>query len=343
MSNLTTKEPLIGIISNSTSPANRIDLIKELGEPQNGFFNPLKFTFNKEFSGEIIPLDIQPNEVLGVEGLKKGKAAMFKAVEYLHGRGAKVICFTASTKRLPGKNGDDITKLYPDIIFTIGDNATMISYTALLNHHLDTLDKNNDLAVCIGAGFLGVQAVSSFIKHGFKNIVLLSEQKINNLPPEVSIINSLEKLPSNIKILAACSHKYNLDPEHFKLLFAENAIIIDVCVPPLVTRKVYNALPRGIQRFDAGDFFLPHIDYEFPPQILSFPQKGFWYGCFTEAIMLFLAKYENYDFKSCDFFRINSDNKELLSKYLKREEVYIPFINFFTTFDVEDAMKIRFA
>lgn len=331
MSNLTIR-PIIGIIANSTSPENRKDLIKELGEPHDGFFDPLKFTF-KEFMGEIIPLDIQPNEILEPGGFKRGKAAMFKAVEYLYKNGARVICFTASTKRLPGKGGKDIKKLYPDVIFTIGDNATTLSYKRLLDYCLRQLDRRKDLAVCIGAGFLGEQAVKAFLEHDFQRIVLLSEQKIDHFPPQVSIVNSLESLPSNIKILAACSHKYQLDPQKFKDLFEENAYIVDVCVPPLVGKNVYDALPRCVKRFDAGDFFLPQVDYAFDPRILSFPNKGFWYGCFTEAIMLHLADRDGYDLQSYDFFEIGSQNSNLLAEYLSKERVYIPFINFFNPID----------
>lgn len=321
-------QPLIGIIANTTSLNNRFDLVQELGEPHNGFFNSLKFNF-QNMIGEIVPLDIQPNSILEKTGFKIARQAMFRAVKYLVDRGAKIICFTASTKRLAGKFGQEVKKMYPEIIFTIGDNSTMISFTALMNYFLSDLDKEKDVVVCLGAGFLGEQAVRTFIKHGFKKIVLLSEQKIDYFPPEVSVIDCLTKLPNNLKFLAGCSHKYEIDPQSFKNLFANSATIVDVCVPPVVNLEVYKALPKEVKRYDAGDFYLSDINYEFKPEILKFPGPHFWYGCFTEAVMLNLAYQDGYSFLNDNFFEINSKNRILLDAYLRREQVLVPLINFF--------------
>lgn len=324
----TISTPLIGIIANSTSLVNRQDLVEELGEPHNGFFNSLKFKF-KDMLGEIVPLDIQPNDILEKTGFETGKKAMFYAVKYLVEAGAKVICFTASTKRLPGKLGQEIKKLYPEIIFTIGDNSTMISFIALMNHFLSKLDKENDAVACLGAGFLGEQAVGTFLKHGFKKVTLLSEQRVDCFPPGISVINSLENLPRDLKFLAGCSHKYQINPKTFSTLFAELAVIVDVCVPPVVNFDVYKALPLGVSRYDAGDFYLRDVKYQFKPSILRFPEPHFWYGCFTEAVMLNMAYQDGCKLSNYNFFEINSQNKELINGYLKKEDVLVPVINFF--------------
>lgn len=320
-------KPVIGIIANSTSLKNREDLIKELGEPENGFFKPLKFTY-RDLEGEIIPLDIQPNEILQTAGFKKSKKAMLKAVNYLVERGAKVICFTASTKRLPGKSGKEIKKLYPEQIFSIGDNATIISFKFILEQLLASLDKENDHVACVGAGFIGEQAIASFIDQGFKNISVVSKYA-NNLPASVKVLDEIKQLPSDIKLMAACSHKYQPDVSCFKYLFTPRAFIIDVSVPPMVGLELYQSLHLGTRRFDAGDFFLKNINYEFPPETLGFPEKGFWFGCFSEAIMLTLAHVHGLNLESYDFFSINEKSQKLLYSYLKKEKVQIPFINFF--------------
>lgn len=322
-------KPIIGIIANSTSLENRADLVQELGGPVNGFFKSLKFTF-QDLRGEIVPLDIQPHEILEKSGFEKAKCAMFKAVAYLVDQGAKVICFTASTKRLPGKFGQDIKKLYPDIIFTIGDNATMISFTALMDYFLSKLDKEKDLVACIGAGFLGEQAINTFLRHNFKNIVLLSEQKIDHLPSEVVIVNSFAKLPANIKLMTGCTHKHRIDPHTFKNLFAEVSAILDVSVPHMVSPAIFKELSKKVERFDGGDFYLPHVNYEFDPHILRFPGPHFWFGCFTEAIMLTLAYVDGYKLEHHNFFEINAQNQGLLDVYLRRNVISVPLINFFS-------------
>lgn len=327
MRTLKTK-PLIGIIANSTSPSNRDDLINELGPPKDGLFNPLRFSY-KDFKGEIIPIDIQPNDVLQTAGFFRAKAAMFKAVEYLVSQGAEVICFTASTKRLAGKSGKDIKKLYPNQTFTIGDNATIISFQVIMEDLFSGLNKEKDKVVCVGDGYIGGMAMHNFLKHGFKKIYLVSEQ-IDKYQSSVKVVNTLEKLPKDIKLMASCSHKYQPVKESFETKFTPFATIVEVAVPPMVGYELFQNLNHGIERLDAGDFFLPHIDYHFSPQILGFPEKGFWYGCFTEAVMLTLAHYDGYDTNSHDFFSINGLNAFIITQYLKKEEVYIPFINFYS-------------
>lgn len=322
-----TLKPLIGIIANSTSLKNREALIKELGEPEDGFFDPLRFKY-KDLEGEIVPLDIQPNEILQSAGFNKAKKAMLKAVEYLVRRGAKVICFTASTKRLPGKSGKEIKKLYPNQIFSIGDNATIISFKFILEHFLAVLDKEKDHVACVGAGFIGDQAISIFLNHGFKNISVVSEYS-NDLPPPIKVVERIEDLPQDIKLMTACTHKYQPDLKSFKDLFAPFAKIIDVSVPPMISLELYQSLHLGNQRFDAGDFFLDGISYDFPPGILSFPEEGFWYGCFAETVMLTLAHLDGYRLNSYDFFSINEKSQKLINAYLKKEKAQIPFINFF--------------
>ncbi len=326
-------KPLIGIIANSTSPSNRLELIAELGEPHDGFFNPLKFSF-KEFLGEIIPLDIQPHDIFTKSGMIKGKAAMLNAVEYLVGAGAKVICFTAATKRLPGKLGQEVKTLYPEVIFSIGDNLTAVSYLLLIERFLSQADKfdcQNDQVAILGAGFLGLQSIDILLAKKYQKITLVSEQKLNGLTKQIAVVDSPASLPNDIKILMSCTHKYKdvMDPQRLTQQLHPEAIILDVAVPPGISQKVFEALPPTISRFDAGDFFLDDVKYSFPPSILSFPDVGFWFGCFTEAIILTLALVDGEDLQEFNFFEINPEAQSMLLGYLKQEAVYLPLFNFY--------------
>lgn len=322
------QKPVIGIIANSTSEANRHDLIAELGQPKKGFFNPLRFSF-KELKGEIIPLDIQPNDVLEREGMARAKAYMFKAVDYLVSRGVQVICFTASTKRLPGKFGQEVKKLYPNIIFSIGDNVTMISYLTLLDYFLSKLDVESDQFACLGAGFLGANTMEHLLQNNCRHVSLVSEQQLYALKSNVSVVKDIAELPNNIKLFMSCSHKYQLNAEVLTAKLAPQAIILDAAVPPGISYDVFKELPPGIRRFDVGDFFLEDIAYDFPAKILNFPAVGFWFGCWTEAIMLALAKLSGLDLKPYNFFEVNQTNRSILEPFLRQQKVAIPLINFY--------------
>lgn len=321
------KKPYIGIIANSTSPKNRDDLIKELGEPKNGFFAPLKFSYN-EIEGGIVPLDIQPQDVLTTSGIRKAKLALEAAIDYLVSLNAKVICLAASTKRLAGRSGRSLKKKYPKVTFTIGDNATAISFKNLIMESLSLLnfDKKKDIAFILGSGFLGTEATEFLQKIKCKNLIVLSEFYQPNFR-DLTLIKSLKEVDKKIKLMLSCTHKHNLGPGSLNFLEKE-AVIIDVAVPPGVGIDLYQSLNSGISRFDGGDFFLRKINYDFCPGIMSIPAKEIWYGCFVEAIMLTLAGMEN-DLSLFNFFEINQENEDLLLKYLRREKVLIPIVNFF--------------
>jgi len=332
MSTLKTKKekPVIGIIANSISPANRWDLITELGEPDpdKGFFKPLKFSF-KDVRGEIIALDIQPNEVLDKTGMIKAKHFMFNALEYLVAQGVKVVCFTASTKRLPGRFGQDVKKLYPNIIFSIGDTATMISYLTTIDYFAKDFRPEIDQVACLGAGFLGTISVKYLTDRGFKNVNLVTEQKLDGLGEHVKTFQALEDLPEKNVLFLSCSHKYDIDPKILQKKLAPGAVILDVAVPPGIKFEVFQSLNSGTKRFDTGDFFLEEIQYDFPSKILNFPAVGFWFGCFTEAVLLGLAIESGEDFSTRNFFEVTEDNLKLLRSLLVKEELSIPLINFY--------------
>ena len=130
-------------------------------------------------------------------------------------------------------------------------------------------------------------------------------------------------------MLVGCSHKYVVDPETFKNLFTGSATIIDVSVPALVNEKVYEVLPNGVERFEAGDFIIPNFEYNFPPMLLNFFGPYFCYGCFTEAMILNLALQDGVDLSKFNFYEINSVNKELIKPYLGQIKASIPLFNQF--------------
>jgi hypothetical protein len=327
VSSLKNKKPTVALLANCTSPINKKHLIAELGEPENGFFKPLNFSF-RDIAGEIIALDILPNEILEKSGMEKAKKYMSAALEYLVKKDIKVIAFTASTKRLPGKSGQEIKELYPDVVFTIGDNGTIISFLKLIDHFLPFINKNDHVA-CMGVGFLGERVVEHLVAAGCENLSILTQQKLSNLPGNVKVVKSIEEMSGDIKMFLSCTHKYDINPQAFNNLISPNGIIIDVAVPPGINQKVFSALPRTVLRFDAGDFYLDDIRIDFPVEILSFPRVGFWYGCWTEAVMLAQALSLGENLKKFNFFEVNGENQELVTKYLKTEKVSVPLINFF--------------
>jgi hypothetical protein len=316
--------PFIGIIANSTSPTNRLELIEELGEPREGIFAPLEFSY-KHLKGGIVPLDIQPLDVLSLEGMRKGRLYLERAVLYLIERGAKVICLAASTKRLAGKSGEFLKKKYPEIIFTIGDNATSLAFQRLIEASIaKDFDKKKDKILVLGAGFLGLEAINFLLSQKCKNIIVVSEQKLD-LP--IKQVSHVKEVVAPVKLLIACTHKYDLQAGELSFLDPLESKIIDVAVPAGVSPELFQSLSETCQRFDAGNFWLKDISYDFAPSILSLGQKEVFFGCFTEAVMLTLAYEKKEKLLPLNFFEINKENKRLILDYLKGERAMIPILN----------------
>jgi hypothetical protein len=320
----------IGIIANGISLENRAELKEELGEPNNGFFNPLSFSY-KHLLGAVVPLDVLPHEIMTLEGTRRARKALLGAVESLINNGAKVICLAAATKRLAGKRGEILKDLYPDVVFTIGDNTTTLSLTRLINYSLQELKfrKEKDFVFCLGSGFLGNSSVEFLLKNDYRNIIVLSEFQ-QNFPSEVRVVKTLEEVDKPIKLMLSCTHKYELPLGSLDFLEKESWII-DVAVPAGVGEPLFNSLKeeKGITRLDGGDFYLEDIKYDFSPNILNFPMKEVWYGCFTETVILAILIKKGVKLKGFDFFQINENNKKLLKTFLKKEKVKIPLINFY--------------
>ena len=220
--------------------------------------------------------------------------------------------------------------MYPETIFTIGDNATSISLLSAITDSYQNLHFNpkSDSAACMGDGFMGRTALNFMLTKDCQNLVLISRQS-NNLPAVVRRVESVDNISSDTKLFFSCAHNHLVRPESFKLLLNSDAIIIDVAAPFGINQEVYSQLPKTVNLFHAGSFFLEKIKYQFPSNILSFPLVGYWYGCFTEAVMLMLAKKDGVDLSQFDFFGVNLESSQLIHKYLLQENVQVPLINFY--------------
>lgn len=329
-------QPSIGIIANIITREHRISVVEKLGEPnKDGFFNPFKFEFETTAKnmifGEIILLDILSEETASPQVFKLGQKYLQAAVAYFYSRGIKIVAFTSATKRLAGKNGESVKSLYPEMTFTIGDNGTLLSCLRLIDYCLENIERKEEIVI-MGAGFLGEAVISHLLDKGYTNITVFSEQRLQ-LPDTIKITSSLKDVGRNVKLFISCTHKYRdrFEPSEFNEIFADSAVIVDVAVPPGIGDRLYRVLKPNVERYDAGDYFLPGLRYDFDPVLLQFPAVGFWYGCFTESIFLGLARENNENLFELNFFQVNQENMELIDSYLKGDSVHIPFINFLDT------------
>ncbi len=321
--------PSVGIIANISTSEHREFFVQQMGEPENGLFKPLNFEFDG-IAGQIISLDVTSEEI---ERSKSGYALVqnhiSQAVRQLaRNPEIKVIAFTASTKR-PGITSS-IKDEFPNIIFTIGDNGTMLSTLKLVRHFLGPFVDKRDKICVMGGGFIGEFVLSYLTDYGCKDLTIFTKQNKNGIPAFVRKVDTVQKIGPRVKLFISCAHTNKIIPQEFIEILDDQAIIIDVAVPPGVGKDVFLALPGSIKRYDAGDYFLPELKYDFHPKLAHFPKVGFWYGCFTEAVLLGLAVKDGKDLSGHNFFEVNQENMSLIDQLLKSEHHFqVPFINFY--------------
>jgi len=78
----------------------------------------------KGVAARVRGIYVTAEEMLTKEGRKKAKQQFIAATEWAERRGARVILLAASTKRLFGRDGAELKKRFPHLLFTIGDNGT---------------------------------------------------------------------------------------------------------------------------------------------------------------------------------------------------------------------------
>jgi len=246
------------------------------------------------------------------------KQQLYEAIAYASKKGASVILFAASTKRLLTENEvADVQKRYPNILFTIGDNGTVL---ALFKDTEDTLFKYNlkkDIEILvIGAnGFLGSAIKEKLLKDGYTNIQTSSYRDAKPFDNK-----------KNIKLIIACSHhkKLRLTKDIlFQISDREKTVIIDVCRPKNLSDKVYqSSIDSGLNLFkiESGICYNDNIHYRLNPLAnivldnLGLTSKTL-YACFSEATAL--AQSKNIDKNIC-LMKVNSQALNYVSKAFRK-------------------------
>lgn len=229
-----------------------------------------------------------------------------EAIDDVTKKGAKVILFGASTKRLFTK--DELIELnqkYAQVIFTIGDNGTVIKLWEDVNFVIkeNNLSKNDKIVIIGPNGFLGSSIRKKLEENGFNNLFFVSQS--DEIP-----FDGLE----NIKLIVACSHhpRVKLKKEILnKIKCKDEIFVIDVSLPYNFSEKEYTNCIKdnmNVVRIDAGNSYNKNLDYDgrFIATI-ALKQIGLsrkrLFGCFSEATALADFSYEElikYDFLNVD-------------------------------------------
>ena len=267
-----------------------------LWHPKNGHFNGPRYWING-VAGRTRALDVTTDELVTNKGRRKAKEQSISAVQWAKDNGAKVILFAASTKRLFGDDGKKLKELFPELIFTIGDNGTMILLEVEVLKALESanLDSKRSRIVVLGPyGFLGEMMVQT-LKEKDYNVV--------GAGPNVFGLKQISKKYGietchtfteigQVDAVVACTHsqKIRLTAENIELIRrpGKKLLILDVAEPSNLKRQEYLKCRDVVVRQDAGNAYSLNLKYVLGP--ISYKMfrltKGVTFGCFAEALSL---------------------------------------------------------
>lgn len=243
------------------------------------------------------------------------RAQVRSAIDDVARKGASVILFGASTKRL-FSDGElaELNEQYAEITFTIGDNGTIIKLWKDVKFAIknNKISKNDKILVIGPNGFLGSSVRKKLINKGYSNLELVSQTD------EIPFDNI-----KDVKLIVACSHhpKVKLKKEILKKIMHKNGIfVVDVCRPYNFSRKeFYKCLNENIsvQRIDAGNSYNKGLKYDgsiianIALKQIGLSQKRL-FGCFSEASAL--TEFSRKDLNKCDFLSVNDKAIDFVDK-----------------------------
>ncbi len=311
------------------------------------FNEPMFLRYQDYSSGCLIPINSFANDCISKAGIIKARKQFLSALEYAVDEfDVKIVLLAASTKRLFGKHielkvsndgllvdsGFTLSELFPNIIFTNGDNGTAL----ILNQEIDFIiekagiaSKNNSLLIN-GLGLLGLDSLEHIFEKNLNNeqiIVcsnhtkdlheLLLDRNIR-IFPNMSAINHNET--TKITGIVNCTH----NPA--SLISAENLrniqngqpiYVVDVAVPYGFPEEEFKKC-RNVYRQDGGNAFIENgLEFYFNPQLCGLVDNVL-YGCFAETLSIsaFLNDYpeEIDNIRSLDLLNVNKATKIFVKK-----------------------------
>jgi hypothetical protein len=339
----------------------------------NNFYNPTFFNCYS-FDGSTIMLNSHPDEFICKNGIIKARIQFLHALKYaVENLKVKIVLLAASTKRLFGKeielkvnwdgkvvdNGFTLRELYPDILFTNGDNGTSVILDMEIEDNLKNLkiDKENPIicdcypkekkcsgAVIInGLGLLGTNSLKHMVdKHFCDNQVIVISNHTKELDEIIgksniavySHINEIQnhpclKISNNVKMIINCTHHPSqiITAESIsKIQNGQNIHVIDVAVPYGFPEEEYNKC-KNVTRQDGGNAFIEKgLEFYFNPELCGLTENVL-YGCFAETVVLSAFLKENPDkeeyLKSFDYFNVNETTKNFVKELFDKNNIGI--------------------
>ncbi len=297
----------------------------------------------KGIAAAVRGINATADEMYTREGRKKAKAIFVEATQWAQDQGAKVVLLAASTKRLFGRDGAELKALFPNIVFTIGDNGT----ASLLCQDIDRALSHADLIqqgegehrlpriLVIGPyGLLGDVVTRHLLNQGHHvvgfgaNVALLHAYSSETGLP----ISEDLQTAGEFDLVVACTHSQEakLSQQSIESLRRTNRrlLVVDVAEPANLDAQTLALCAQHVVRQDAGNGYSSSLRYVLGAWSWRklHLARGTVFGCFAEAMALYHAIYRQHDHLALkrNWFDINPFNITLVNEAFKYLEIGLP-------------------
>ena len=315
---------------------DEVDRQRYLGlwHPKGGHFNGPRYWVNGT-SGRTRVLDIVTEDLTTNEGRKNAREYFIRATQWAKDNGAKVILLAASTKRLFGDEGAQLKEIFPDLIFTIGDNGTFF----LLREETIRALRNANLrpgycriAILGPYGFLGEMMIQTLAKEGYYIIGAgpnISALKRIGRKYGIDTCCSFSEI-GGVDAVVACTHskKIRLSAENIEMIRhpGKKLLVLDVAEPSNLRYHEYQKCRGAVVRQDAGNAYSPKLKYVLGA--ISYKMfrlsRGVTFGCFAETLSLAGALKHDMEVKGIDWFTVSVNNMEVIAELFKKDGFTLP-------------------
>jgi predicted amino acid dehydrogenase len=248
-------------------------------------------------AGRVRGIYVTAAEMMTKDGRRDARDRFIAACQWAEARGARTVLLAASTKRLFGRDGRALKEMFPNLVFTIGDNGT----SSLLARDVRAALTRADLApgrarvmVICPYGILGTMITRRLVDDGFEvvgygaNPAALAETASGF---GIATTTDLDRV-GRVDAVIACTHNdaSKLTAEGIAMLRrpGRRLLVVDVAEPANLDQAVYEREKAVVVRQDAGNGHARRLRYvlgAFSWRKLTL-SRGVVFGCFAEAMTL---------------------------------------------------------
>lgn len=315
-----------------TNMRDQTDVDRFIGDRKNkvSFFYGPRLYLGKTFSfkgiaGQVISLTAVTEECMHSSKKEEVKAKFVAATRHAVDKGAKIILLAAATKRMFGRNGQELKRMFPDTIFTIGDNGTALVLLAEVFNAINTyrLGKGARIAVLGPYGILGRAVVDALMRDGRFEVIGIGAS-VNHLKSvqkeyKINVFDSFQDV-ENVDMVIACTHSNGaaLSATVADMIRRKNRklVVVDVAEPSNLSKDEYARCANFVVRQDAGNAY--NKDLKYVLGAVSYRMfrltKGVTFGCFAEAMALaYTCKTSARNIQMFDWFSVDDRNLRRVS------------------------------